>query len=242
MAGLLSSLLHGKNAAKETCSVVVAAAGSSTRMEGADKILLPLGKAPVLVHTLTALSACPRVGEIIVVTREELLTTVSQLCRDFGLEKVRKVIRGGKSRTESVCFGVREVDPEAKFIAVHDGARPFVTPELVEAVLDAAIEKGAAAPAVPVKDTIKRAVNGIVTETPNRAELFAVQTPQIFDGDLLRGALQKAQEDKAAITDDCSAVERLGATVCLVPGDDCNIKITTPADLLLADGILQGRA
>ena len=242
MAGWLGKLLNREKEGAKRCTVVVAAAGSSTRMQGEDKILTPVGDLPVIVHTLQALSASPCVDAILVVTREDLIVTISQLCRDFGLEKVTKVLRGGASRLESVLLGVREVPTEVKWIAVHDGARPFVTPELVERVLDRAVECGAAAPAVPVKDTVKRARDGRVEETLERQTLFAVQTPQIFDADLIRGALQKAQDDHAPVTDDCSAVERMGAAVYLVQGDDCNLKITTPSDLLLAEGILNGRA
>ena len=241
MAGWLGKLLNREKTDAAQCSVVVAAAGSSTRMQGEDKILMPVGDLPVLVHTLQALSASQQVAEILVVTREDLIVTVSQLCRDFSLDKVKKVLRGGASRAESVLLGVQEVSQEAKWIAIHDGARPFVTPELLERVLQEAVDCGAAAPAVPVKDTIKRALDGRVEETLERQTLFAVQTPQIFDADLIRGALRKALDDRAPITDDCSAVERIGATVRLVEGDDCNLKITTPSDLFLAEGILNGR-
>ena len=234
----LKQILGLQKEESPVCSVVVAAAGSSSRMKGEDKLLLPLGDAPVIIQTLRAIDVCPCVKEVIVVTREDLLVLVSQLCRDFGLEKVRKVVRGGQSRTESVYLGLQEIEEDARWVAVHDGARPFVTPELVERVLDEAVSCGAAAPAVPVKDTIKRAEGGIVKDTPDRAELFAVQTPQVFDAALLQGALKKAMDDGAPITDDCSAVERLGGTVRLVEGDVFNLKLTTPEDLLIADGIL----
>ena len=126
-------------------------------------------------------------------------------------------------------------------MAVHDGARPLVTEEIVNAAIEKAGQTGAAAPAIPVKDTIKIAKDGIVERTPNRATLFAVQTPQVFDRDLLRGALQKAREDQAEVTDDCMACERIGMKVHLVAGSEENLKITTPLDLVLADEILAGR-
>ena len=148
---------------------------------------------------------------------------------------------GGATRTQSVLAGVRETDPAADVIGVHDGARPFVTPEVLEQVILRAAECGAAAPAVPVHDTIKRAAGGLVEETLNREELFAVQTPQVFEPSLIKAALQKAAEEGATLTDDCAAVERLGMTVCLTRGSDENIKITTPADLNLGLGILNGR-
>ena len=231
--------LRRKKHAGPRCSMVVPAAGSSARMEGMDKILLPLGDVPILIRTLQALENCPLVQEIIVVTRQDLIVPAGQLCKDFDLQKVRKLVVGGATRTQSVLAGVRETDPAADVIGVHDGARPFVTPEVLEQVILRAAECGAAAPAVPVHDTIKRAAGGLVEETLNREELL--QTPQVFEPSLIKAALQKAAEEGAALTDDCAAVERLGMTVCLTRGSDENIKITTPADLNLGLGILNGR-
>ena len=182
----------------------------------------------------------PEVEEIVVVTREDLVGPVAALAREMALTKVTKVVRGGATRVESAQLGVAEVSPQAKLIGIHDGARPFVSSQVMERVVDKAAQTGAAAPAIPVQDTIKVAVNGVVDHTPDRATLFAVQTPQIFDGDLIRGALTKAMQDNAPLTDDCSAVERLGMPVSLVEGDRSNIKLTTPADLAVARVILEG--
>lgn len=239
--GLLKRLRKKREPQGPRCSAVVPAAGSSRRMEGQDKILLPLDDVPVLVHTLQALSASEYIQEIVVVTREDLIVPVGQLCRDCALDKVTKVLIGGATRADSVLAGVEEVSGRAELIAVHDGARPLVTVEVIDETIRKAAECGAAAPAVPVKDTIKRAVDGVVAETSDRAQLFAIQTPQVFDGDLLLGALRKAVEDGAAITDDCSAVERIGMKVCLTEGSYENIKITTPADMLVAEAILHSR-
>ena len=147
----------------------------------------------------------------------------------------------GDTRTASVLAGAREVSGEAELIAIHDGARPLVPPEVVDAAILRAAECGAAAPAVPVKDTVKRASGALVEATLDRDSLFAVQTPQVFQADLIRGALQKALDDGAAVTDDCAAVERIGMTVALTEGSYENIKITTPTDLLIAEAILSGR-
>ena len=224
------------------CAVVVPAAGTSSRMDGQDKMLLMLGDVPVLGRTLRVLEECPAVDEVVVVTRGDLIVPVSQICKDFGCDKVRRVVTGGETRARSVLAGVREVSPQAELIAVHDGARPFASGALIERVVAEAARCGAAAPAVLVRDTVKR-VNprGLVEETLVREELRAVQTPQIFEASLLKAALQKAVEENAPITDDCSAVERLGMSVLLVEGDDENIKITTPADVNLGLGILNGR-
>lgn len=221
------------------CSAVVVAAGSSTRM-GMDKLLLPLGGVPVIVHTLKAVQSASSVDEIILVTREDLMVVMGQLCRDYALTKVTKVIRGGATRTQSVRLGTLEAARDAQVIAIHDGARPFVTAEVIEEAVARALETGAAAPAVPVKDTIKIAAGGVVERTPDRASLFAVQTPQVFEASLIRAALQKALDDGAELTDDCAAVERLGMKVALTAGDDRNFKLTTPADLMMAEGLLEG--
>ena len=239
--GLIKRLRRKREPQGPRCAAVVPAAGSSRRMGGQDKILLPLDDIPVLIHTLRALSASERIQEIVVVTREDLIVPVGQLCRDCALDKVTKVLVGGATRADSVLIGVEEVSGRAELIAVHDGARPLVTVEVIDAAIRKAAECGAAAPAVPVKDTVKRALDGVVVETPDRTQLFAVQTPQVFDSDLLLGALRRAVEDGAAITDDCGAVERIGMKVCLTEGSYENIKITTPADMLMAEAILHSR-
>lgn len=220
------------------CACVVAAAGSSARMGGTDKLMAELDGQSVISRTLRALNASPYIHEITVVTREELLLEIGRLCRDNGYSKVTQVLLGGESRLESVYKGVCQVSKKAKLIAIHDGARPFVTHEVIHAVCHAASHCAAAAPAVEVKDTVKRVEGTQVAETLDRAVLRAVQTPQVFDADLIRAALQKAMDEGWAVTDDCSAVEKLGASVHLVPGDERNIKITTPADLAAAAAIL----
>jgi len=238
MAGLLRRLLKRERPETIRCSAVVAAAGRATRMGGGDKLLLPLGDQPVLAHTLWALDACPYIQEIVVVTRPDQIVPVGQLCKDCAFSKVSKVIVGGETRLQSVLAGVREASPQATLIAIHDGARPLVSQEILEEVILRADQCGAAAPAVPVKDTVKRASNGLVTATLNRAELFAVQTPQVFEPSLIKTALIKAQEDGAELTDDCSAVERLGIGVALTKGSYRNLKITTPEDLAACEALL----
>lgn len=224
------------------CTALVAAAGSSSRMGGVNKLLEPLDGIPVLVRTLTSLQLARRVDEIIVATREEELVEVSELCRSYGITKCSKVVRGGESRAHSVLLAALEVKEGTELLAVQDGARPLVLPELIDQVILTAERCGAAAPAVPVKDTIKRVRDGgAVEETVDRTPLRAVQTPQVFDAELLRAALKDAVEKQIPITDDCSAVERLGKVVFLVDGDEENLKITTPADMILAEAILQDR-
>ena len=240
MAGLLS-LFQKKKAAPGLCSAVIVAAGSARRMEGIDKILAPLGELPVIVHTLYAFQDCPGVDEIVVVTREDLLVEISGLCKDYRLDKVTKVVVGGAERIHSVLAGLREVDPAAELIAIHDGARPLVSQEVLNEVVARGWATGAAVPAVPITDTIKREENGQTVETVDREQLRAVQTPQVFEAGLIRATLEKAVQDGESLTDDCAAVERLGMRVSLTAGSRENIKITTPFDLLLGEAILEGR-
>lgn len=223
------------------CSVVVVAAGTASRMQGIDKVLAALGGIPVLVRTLKVFQRCADVGEIVVVTREDLLVEISDLCKDYSLDKVSKIVVGGVERMLSVRAGLREVNREAQLIAIHDGARPFLSDKVLGEVLCQACRSGAAAPAIPVNDTIKRAENGIVQETVDRSALWAIQTPQVFQADLIRAAVEKAAQENAKVTDDCSVVERLGMKVVLTEGDRQNIKVTTPFDLILGEAILKER-
>lgn len=223
------------------CTAIVPAAGSGTRM-GEDKLLLPLDGIPIIVHTLRGLEYCPSIDEIFVVTRLDLVEKFGQLCKEYHLTKVSKILVGGETRTLSVMAGLQHLSPETKMVAIHDGARPLVTKGLIEEVILRAKECGAATPAVPVKDTIKRGKGGIAEETLDRSTLYAIQTPQVFDVGLIRGALTKAIEDGAELTDDCSAVERLGMTIALSAGSYENIKVTTPEDMAIAEGLLHWRA
>lgn len=239
MVGLRDIFRRKKTAV--TCSAVVVAAGSARRMEGIDKILAPLGELPVIVHTLYAFQDCPAFDEIVVVTRQDLLVEVSRLCKEYKLDKVTKVIAGGAERMLSVRAGLQEVSPDADMVAIHDGARPLVTQEILEEVVKRAAVTGAAVPAIPITDTVKRAEGGVTVETVDRSALWAVQTPQVFEFGLIRTAVEKAVTDEENLTDDCAAVERLGMKVSLTTGSRENIKITTPFDLLLGEAILESR-
>ena len=171
------------------CAALIAAAGSSTRYGGENKLLQTLDGLPVLVRTLLTIDRVEGIDEIVIAAREDELLPYAELCKTFGLRKPVKVIVGGATRTESVLRAALEASPETEFFAVQDGARPLVTVELIAEVLDAAKIYLAAAPAVQVRDTIKVAHDGIVERTPDRSALFAVQTPQVFAADLLKAAL-----------------------------------------------------
>lgn len=240
--GLLQKLLgREEKRSRPYCAALIAAAGSATRYGGENKLLAPLDDAPVLARTLLAVNGAESIDEIVIAARENELVRYAELCRSYGITKPCKVVVGGASRTESVLRAALEASPQATLLAVQDGARPLVTGALIDRTVEAARTSLAAAPAVPVNDTIKVAEDGIVQQTPERSTLFAVQTPQVFDAGLLKAALQSALTEGAALTDDCSAVERLGKEVRLIEGERENIKITTPLDLIVAEAILQRR-
>ena len=242
MNKFFARLFHRKDrAAHPYCSVIVAAAGSSSRMGGENKLMMPIDGVPVLARTLQALNEAALVDEIVVAAREEDLISIGDLCKIYGVVKPTKIVRGGENRLESVYLASLECREDVKFIAVHDGARPLATAELIDRTIALAHRTNAAAPAVPVKDTIKIVRDGKVAATPPREELQAVQTPQAFDAALLRAALENARVFGGTITDDCSAVELLGKEIYLTEGSYENIKITTPEDLILASELLHRR-
>lgn len=219
------------------CGAVIVAAGSASRMGGIDKVMAPLRGEPVILRTARVFQETDAIREIVIVTREDLIMPVSDLCA--GLDKVKAVVVGGGSRQESVWLGLNALSKGMELAAIQDGARPLVTPALIDRTVRAAHSYGAAAPAIPVKDTIKVEKSGLIESTPDRSTLRTVQTPQVFDFDLLRGALQKARNDGAEVTDDCSAVERLGMKIRLVEGEERNLKVTTPLDLKIAELLLE---
>ena len=219
------------------CGTVIVAAGSASRMGGIDKVMATLDGEPMIRRTVRAFQECDAVSEIVIVTRPDLIQPITQLCRAY--HKVRTVVAGGGSRQESVQLGLKELSKDIQLAAIHDGARPLISFAVIDRSIRAAHTYGAAAPAIAVKDTIKTVEGGIVMNTPDRSKLRAVQTPQVFDIDLLKGALQKAFEDGAEVTDDCSAVERLGMKIKIVEGDERNLKVTTPMDLKIAEMLLE---
>lgn len=219
------------------CGAVIVAAGSASRMGGIDKVMAPLGGEPMICRTVRTFQDCDAIKEIVIVTREDLILPITQLCTAF--TKVRAVVRGGSSRQESVKLGLSAFSEKMELAAVHDGARPLISQAVIDRTVRAAHTYGGAAPAIPVKDTIKVYEGGFIASTPDRETLRAVQTPQVFDLDLLRGALEKAEKDGAAVTDDCSAVERLGMKIRLVEGEERNLKVTTPMDLKIAEMLLE---
>jgi len=222
---------------RKKCTAVIVAAGSARRMQGIDKIMAQVGGKPMLLRTAQALCGSKRIDRVVIVTRAELVQEARTLCD--GLPKLQTVVAGGDSRAQSVLCGLDAV--ETPLVAIHDGARPLVTKEIIDAAVDAAEDCGAAAPAVAVHDTIKVAKNGVVQATPDRSTLFAVQTPQVFDTRKIKAAICEALAEGMPLTDDCSAAELAGMEVCLTQGSEENLKITVPSDLPLADAVLKRR-
>ncbi len=221
------------------CTAIVPAAGSGTRMGAAGgKLFLSLSGKPVIAHTLLSLAASQSVDRIVIVTREEDILPLSHLVQALDLPLPVTLVRGGATRAESVLAGLNAVEDD--MVLVHDGARCLITPDEIDRTVIAAKRQGAAAIGVRVKDTIKVCdPDGRILDTPDRAKLWAVQTPQVFRTQILRTAFA-ALED-FGVTDDCAVCERAGYRVYMVEGSYENIKITTPDDLILAETILQGR-
>lgn len=230
-----------KNISKSYCSAVIVAAGNSQRM-GKDKILMDIGGAPVIAYTLRSFQASDVIDEIIIVTKSESIQRMADICIEYGITKARRVVCGGKTRAESALIGVSNTSENATVIAIHDGARPFPSRALIERTVIAAEESYAAAPAVRATDTV-RILNkkGVVVDTPDRELIALVQTPQVFNAEIIKGALTKAVEKNLPITDDCSAVEAMGFKVVIVDGERENIKLTTQSDIYAAEKILADR-
>jgi 2-C-methyl-D-erythritol 4-phosphate cytidylyltransferase len=223
-------------------TAIIVAAGSSNRM-GFDKLFAQLGDKPVIAHTLDAFERAKCVDEIILVGRGDRLAALQELVRRAEGTKVRHVVSGGVHRQDSVRAGLNLLAPDARYVAVHDAARPLITPEQIERVFTECRVHGAAALAEPITDTLKRGdENHFVCGGVDRAGLYAMQTPQIFSRDILVEAYDAVVEKKLSITDEVSAVELLGRKVLLVPNDEFNLKITYPRDLLLAQAFLSQRS
>ena len=229
------SSLNVRNAA--FVSAVIVAGGKSTRMGGQDKMKVLLNGKTCLARTVSAFQASPLVSEIVLVAREDLRKEAYAACE--GCNKVSRVIKGGEDRTHSAYFGVMAVSKNVDIVLIHDGARPLISEAVIERVIDAAKRYHAAIPVVPVTDTIKIGAEGFVEQTPDRSGLFAVQTPQGFQYELIYAALKDAVEKALSLTDDAAAVERLGMRVRMVEGDTNNKKITTAVDIAIAEAILR---
>ena len=231
-----------KKKAPPFVTAIIPAAGASRRMGGGNKLLMELEGVPVLGRTLLALEHCEIIREIIIAASEDNIVTYAELGKNLGITKLTKVVKGGDTRQESVYKAALEADQQAKYLAVHDGARPLVTAEVVENACKGAFLHTCAAAGVKVHDTIKKVDSSDhVEQTMDRECLRAMQTPQVADKNLLLAALKNALDQGIAVTDECAALELLGARPVITEGSFENIKITTPVDLQFARAVLEGR-
>jgi 2-C-methyl-D-erythritol 4-phosphate cytidylyltransferase len=223
-------------------SSVIVAAGSSRRM-GFDKLFAPLGGKPVVAHSIAAFERTREISEIIIVTRPEQIPRLKELIASEGWKKVTHLVEGGPERHLSVWSGLQAVDGKASFVAIHDGARPLTTPAVIRKCLALAREKGAACVAAPIPDTVKRASEaGVVVDSVDRAGLWAMQTPQIFSTSIILQAYAAIMNAGEMVTDEVSAVQRMGVNIALLRNDEWNLKVTIPRDLELAEHVLASRA
>ena len=223
---------------KDTCAVIVAA-GSSTRFGGKDKLFASIEGQTVLMRSVIAFQNNTDTDGIVIVTREDLIFPVTELCRASGISKCISVVEGGKCREESVINGLSAAEGY-RTVLVHDAARPLVSDELISAVVSAAAEYGAAIPVIPVKDTVKLlSGDGFVISTPERASLFAAQTPQGFLLSMYKNALSVWTGELDGVTDDASLFENAGYRVKTVTGQRSNIKITTSEDIAAAEAFIR---
>ena len=214
---------------------IIASAGASSRMGGVDKVLAPLGGAPLIARTVAAFEQSPHVGSIMLMVASQNRDAVRTLAVRLGWSKVVQVCEGGPRRQDTVRLGL-EALPGCDWVVVHDGARPLVSGKLIGDGLAAAAPTGAAVAVIPASETIKRvAPDGRVLETLDRSSLAIAQTPQVFRHDLLERAHREVTDD---VTDDAAMVERLGIEVRVFEGDPANLKVTTPADLAVAEALL----
>ena len=223
-------------------SAIIVAAGDSRRM-GFDKLFATIAGRPVIAHTIHAFERAGCVDEIIMVAREDRLAEIKKIVRDETLKKVRSIISGGKHRQDSVRAGLDHLEAPARYVAIHDAARPLITAEQIERVFEQCRIHAAASLAEPINDTLKYADSEFFVTSPvDRHQLYAMQTPQIFERRLIEDGYRAVYAENASVTDEVSAVERLGRKVVLVPNTDLNFKITYPRDLALAESVLKQRS
>lgn len=220
---------------------VIAAGGSSQRM-GENKLFIEIGGLPVLARSISAFNCRSDIEGIVIVANEDFRTEVEALVKKYGYSKVKAVVAGGASRAESVANGVNACQ-NADYYIIHDGARPFVSQQVISNVIADAIKHKAAAAGVPVKDTIKFVdEKSFIESTPDRSRLYITQTPQMFSGEVYSEILTLAAEMGEKATDDCMLAELKGYKVCMSKGDYMNIKITTPDDVTVSRAIYEREA
>ncbi len=234
----MNTAVNENNNIKKVSAVIVAA-GSSSRMHGIDKQLLDIGGMPVIARAVSAFQRSEIISEIVIVTREDLIREINDLVEKHGFSKVNAVVKGADTRQKSVFNGISATSETCEYVAIHDGARPFVTQDIIKNTVDAAINFGAASAAQTAKDTVKIAdKNGKIIKTVDRDTVRLMQTPQVFEKKTYLSAM-KSVPDSEFFTDDCMLMEKFGQPVFTVESSPLNLKITTREDIIFAEAIIR---
>jgi 2-C-methyl-D-erythritol 4-phosphate cytidylyltransferase len=226
---------------KDKIAAIIVAAGKGIRMNHSlPKQYLPLEGKPILAHTLLNLAQIPEINTInLVVSKDRIQWCKEKIIKRYDIKKVRKIVGGGKTRSDSVLNGLKNLDSQTEIVAIHDGVRPFLEESTFRNLVNQAKKFGAAICAIPLRDTLKKVNKNEVKSTEDRDGLWLVQTPQVFRYSVILDAYKKAKRDDLKATDDAAIVERLPHPVKIVEGSPLNIKITTPQDLVLAEAIYE---
>lgn len=234
----MNTAVKNNNTEKKVSAIIVAA-GTSSRMHGIDKQLLDLGGMPVIARAVSAFEKSEIISEIVIVTREDIIESINDLVLKYGFKKVKAVVKGGNTRQESVFNGIAVCSEDSEYIAIHDGARPFVTQDIIQNTVDAAIKFGAASAGVTAKDTVKIAdESNKIIKTVDRDFVRLMQTPQVFEKESYITAMKTVQNSEM-FTDDCCLLEKFGKSVYTVESSPLNIKITTREDIIFAEAVLR---
>jgi 2-C-methyl-D-erythritol 4-phosphate cytidylyltransferase len=230
-----------EQALEQVATAIIVAGGKGERFGAPDKVFLPLGGRSLIAHILDATEQSFAVQDVVLVVGEHTRGTALDLIAETGWSKVRSVVAGGTRRQDSVAAGLAAISLATEIVAIHDGARPLVTPELFNACIEMAADEGAAIAAAPVTDTLKRASGAKITGTVPREHVWAAQTPQAFRVDLLRRAIEFAEAERLEVTDEASIFEAMGIPVAIVPSTTANLKITHQDDLWIAEALFAHR-
>lgn len=234
----MNTAVKNYNTEKKVSAIIVAA-GTSSRMHGIDKQLLDIGGMPVIARAVSAFEKSEIISEIVIVTREDIIGNINDLVLKYGFEKVKAVVKGGNTRQESVFNGIAVCSEDSEYIAIHDGARPFVTQDIIKNTVDTAIKFGAASAGVTAKDTVKIAdESNKIIKTVDRDFVRLMQTPQVFEKESYITAMKTVQNSEM-FTDDCCLLEKFGKSVYTVESSSLNIKITTREDIIFAEAVLR---
>jgi len=223
-------------------AAVIVAAGKGTRMnKGINKVYLNIKGKAILARTLDVFFACDSIGEVVlVIAEEDMELCEKKVLKEIEIKKPFKIVFGGNERQDSVYNGITSTDKNSDIIVIHDGARPFVTKDMIEKSIEEAKKYKAVVVAMPVKDTIKMIdEEGLITKTPDRKQLWLAQTPQVFEREIIVQAYEFCKANGIKATDDSMMVEQMGVRVKVIEGSYENIKITTPEDLAFAEYILE---